>query len=232
MNQEVNVLGSFQKNKLILFLVPLISMGVAFIYVNFLATPVYRATSQILVYQVENTDQRIGSQDIKANIDLISTYSQIIKSPRVLQKVRSSLGNKYSVGSLSSMISVSNYTSSQIIDINVEGDNYPEIAKLSNEVAKVFKEDVTTLMKIDNVNILSEAEIKPKNIPGPIKPRKLFLIILSGMGGFILAIVIVFTKVLTDRTIKNSEDINKLGITLLGHVNIMDKKHSVTRSVK
>ena len=52
----------------------------------FVLTPVYQASTQILVNQ-KNTENQLDISQINSNVDLINTYSVIIKSPAILDKV-------------------------------------------------------------------------------------------------------------------------------------------------
>ena len=124
---------------------------------------------------------------------------------------------------LGGMITVSSESSSQIIEIKVLSDSYREAARIADETASVFKSEIPKLIKVDNVNVLSEA--KQVTNPGPIKPRKMLLMILSVLLGIFVGMLIILIRVFTDRTIKTTQDITEvLNIPLLGKTNTIGKK--------
>lgn len=226
MEKEINILSIFNENKKTIIITTLLSMLMMLFYIILLANPVYEAKTQVLIFQSNKQDNRIDSQDVQANLNLVSTYSKIISSPRVLNQVNNNLNNKYNLDDLAQMIKISNDASSQIIEIKVDYSNYKEAAEIANETAHVFKLEVPKLMNIDNVNLLSEADVNAK--VEPIRPRKILLMIFSFILGIIIGITIILVKVLTNRTVKVSDDITDyLGINVLGQINTVSKKDFV-----
>ena len=63
------------------------------------------------------------AQQVQSNIQLVNTYAEIATSPRMLEEVSKELDNKYSTKELSSMISATSETESQILNIAVESPN-------------------------------------------------------------------------------------------------------------
>ncbi|NGY93898.1 hypothetical protein F3K44_31540 [Bacillus megaterium] len=49
--------------------------------------PVYRASTQILVNSKKTDDPSLNANQVQTNIQLVNTYSEIIKSPVILEKV-------------------------------------------------------------------------------------------------------------------------------------------------
>src|SRR5699024_12772090 len=93
------------------------------------------------------------------NVQLIETYSLIIKSPAILDIVAERLNDQYTVSQLNGKISVNSVEQSQVIDIKVQDKSPNVAATIANETAKVFQEEIVELMNVDNVNILSTAEL-------------------------------------------------------------------------
>ena len=52
----------------------------------FLMKPKYEANTQVLVNQKESNEQ-YRAQEVQSNIQLVNTYSEILKSPRILEDV-------------------------------------------------------------------------------------------------------------------------------------------------
>ncbi|HEI7376018.1 TPA: capsule biosynthesis protein CapA, partial [Staphylococcus aureus] len=87
----------------------------------------------------------------------VNTYTEIIKSPRILDKVSREFDGQYSTAELNSFLKVTNQTNSQIITVSVTTGNKSESDKIVNKISKVFAHDMPKIMSVDNVTILSSA---------------------------------------------------------------------------
>src|SRR5690625_870621 len=68
----------------------------------FVMTPKYESSSQFIVNQGEQSQQQeqYNLNDVRLNVELINTYSVIIKSERILDQVVETLGLDYSASTL------------------------------------------------------------------------------------------------------------------------------------
>ena len=92
-----------------------------FNYYFLFMTPKYEATTQILINQKEK-NKELMAQEVQSNIQLVNTYSQILKSPRILDEVAKK-DNKYSSDEINNMLSIDAESDSQILNVNVESKN-------------------------------------------------------------------------------------------------------------
>ncbi|MDW5523901.1 Wzz/FepE/Etk N-terminal domain-containing protein [Carnobacterium maltaromaticum] len=196
-----------------IIIVSVISMS---IYLWFIATPIYQSNTQILINQTEENEATIQSQNVQANIDLINTYNVIIKSPRILDEVNKELNNEYSEKELVNAIQVSSASNSQIIDIEVRSTSPNSANDIANTTATVFQRDIVTLMKINNVTILSTANEAANS--QPISPNKALMLIFSIVFGILLGLISIFIQTLFDRSIKSSKELEQFEITFLGTI--------------
>src|SRR4051812_24329670 len=65
----------------------ILGVSIAGVVSYFFITPIYKASTQILITPQNDNQSQINSQDINANLQLIKTYNVIIKSPAILSKV-------------------------------------------------------------------------------------------------------------------------------------------------
>ena len=86
--------------------------------VHFLIKPKYESSTQIIVNQKEKDDQMLAQQ-LQSDLQLVNTYSEIIRSPRIMDEVSKDLKNKYSGSQLSNMTTVESAAQSQILKIKV-----------------------------------------------------------------------------------------------------------------
>lgn len=214
-----NLMTILKKNLKFLIILPLIFLIVGLLISFLLIQPKYAATSQVLVNQKETSDEMMAQQ-VHSNIQLVKTYSEIIKSPRILDKVSKEMKGKYSQKELSSMLSVKNQAESQIMNITVESKNKKDAAKVANTISKVFSKEASKIMNIDNVSTLSKAETAKKIAPKPIINALIGLVL-----GLIVAVIIVALKEMLDRRIKTEKDVEEiLGLPVLGSISDFEKK--------
>ncbi|RIN73283.1 capsule biosynthesis protein CapA [Staphylococcus simulans] len=214
-----NLMTALKKHLKFLIILPLIFLVVGVLVSLLLIQPKYAATSQVLVNQKETSNEMMAQQ-VQSNIQLVKTYSEIIKSPRILDKVSKELKGKYSEKELSEMLSVNNQAESQIMNITVESKNKKDATKVANTISKVFSDDASKIMNIDNVSTLSKAETAKKVAPKPVINGIVSLIV-----GLIIALIIVTLKELLDRRIKTEKEVEEvLGLPVLGSISDFGKK--------
>ncbi|ETP67644.1 capsular polysaccharide biosynthesis protein [Planococcus glaciei CHR43] len=181
---------------------------------NFL-TPIYQTNTQILVNQEKTDASQLLNQNIQTDLQLINTYSVIIKSPAILDQVSEQLDLGLSVEALTNKITVTNAENSQVVNVSVQ-DPDPAIAvDIANTTAAVFQEEIQELMKVDNVSILSPAVVKEN--PSPVAPNPMLNMAIAAVVGLMLGVGIAFILEYLDTSLKNEQDIEDvLGIPLLG----------------
>ncbi|WP_203332243.1 YveK family protein [Planococcus beigongshangi] len=182
-----------------------------------LMTPIYQTSTQILVNQEKTDASQLTNQNIQTDLQLINTYSVIIKSPAILDEVSQQLDLGLSVEALISKITVSNAENSQVVNVAVQ-DPDPAIAvDIANTTADVFQEKIYELMNVDNVSILSPAVLKDD--PSPVAPNPMLNMAIAGVIGLMLGVGIAFLLEYLDTSIKSSQDIEDvLDIPVLGFV--------------
>ncbi|MDW4371710.1 Wzz/FepE/Etk N-terminal domain-containing protein [Staphylococcus saprophyticus] len=208
-----------KKNMKYLIILPLVFLVLSMVITFLFMTPKYSSSTQVLVNQKE-TDSQMPAQQVQSDLQLVNTYSEIIKSPRILDKVSKNLKGTYSSNEILGMLTVSNQSESQILNITVENESRENARKIANEIADVFSEEASDIMKIDNVSILSKAD----NSGSKVTPKPL---INAGVGvflGLIVALMIIFLKELFDKRIKTEEDVEELlDLPVLGTIQKFDQ---------
>ncbi|MGX0911314.1 Wzz/FepE/Etk N-terminal domain-containing protein [Staphylococcus caprae] len=202
-----------KKNWKLLVIIPLIFLILSAIFTFFLAKPKYEASTQILVSQKEK-ESKMMAQEVQSNIQLVNTYAEIIKSPRILDDVAKE-NKDYSADKLSKMIDVNTEADSQILNVGVRNKSEKESEKIANDVAKVFSKDVPDIMSVDNVSILSKANGTAEKV----SPRTIMNLFAGLILGLVLAIIIAALREIFDKRIRTEEDVEKeLGVPVLGSI--------------
>ncbi len=203
-----------KKNMKYLIILPIVFLVLSMVITFIFMTPKYSSSTQVLVNQKE-TDNQMMAQQVQSNLQLVNTYSEIIKSPRILDKVSKNLKGKYSSEEISGMLTVSNQAESQILNIAVENESRESASKVANEIANVFSKDVSKIMNVDNVSILSKADTNGNQI----SPQPLVNSVVGIFLGLFVALIIILLKEILDKRIKTEEDVEEiLGLPVLGTI--------------
>lgn len=207
------IIQIIKKNLWLLILLPIIFLLLSVVLTFFVLKPQYQASTQVLVNQKKET-KNVAVQEVQGNIQLVNTYAEILKSPRILDKVSKEY-NKYSSEKLNKMVNVKTQANSQILNINVTDYNKKKSEDIANKVANVFKDDMPHIMNIDNVSILSTANGTAEKV----SPKISVNLIIGLFFGLVLAIFIIALKEMLDKRIKSEEDVEReLNIPVLGSI--------------
>lgn len=200
----------------------ILMLAIGCLYSFCYVVPEYESSIKLVLAQVvqntaegEQSTDAITSADITINNQLVSTYSEIIKSKKIMKDVIGKLSLTIDEEKLSKKIIVSSIKDTQILKITVS-DEDSEIAKnIATEVANAFIEEIKSIYNISNINIIDQAEVgeEPSNV-NHIKD----LIIFEVLGVF-LSCGIVLVIYLIDTTVKDEKDIeNELELPALGMI--------------
>ena len=212
---DISQLLNYFKSKIIYIL---FAMSIAFcissIYVNRFRVPEFTSYTTILLNQA-NENQTISATDINLNNSLISTYSEIIKSKKVMNQVIETLALDYSTSELSGKISVSEIPETTIIKISVTDEDSELAADIANTIANVFTKEIVEYYKIENVSVIDTAEVSEN----PSSASALKIIGIMTLAGAFISVVVIFIVFYFDTTIKNEEEIEKItGLPVIGIV--------------
>lgn len=182
----------------------------------FLLTPIYQASTQILVNQ-KNKDNQLDLNQMQSNVSLINTYKEIIKSPVIVEKVINKLQIDQSVEQLNNNIMINTRDNSQVFSLIVHDKNAGMAVLIANTISETFQKEIKGIMNVDNVSILARAELD-KN-PIPVKPNPIMNIALAAIIGLMVGVGISFLLEYFDNTLKDSKDIDAyLGLPILGTI--------------
>lgn len=186
-----DVLMMIVKN-LRLVIMTVIIFGLIGAGLSYLVPPVYEARSDLLVSSSSPDNQEISSSEIDTNLRLIETYKYILQSTSVLDLVAAQAGGSENSEELSKKITIETKPDSQIISIVAQDSDPSRAAILVNSTARIFQQQIQTLMKIDNIQILTLAKIDGKM--APIKPSHVIYTVLAVLLGGITSFFILLIK--------------------------------------
>ena len=215
---DLKELYEFVKNKLGLLII--ITVGICLlgcVYGLFLQKPMYKSYTTIIL---SGSDSQITQSELSLSKSLVDTYAEIVKSRRVLEQVIEELNLDTTYEKLSNKISVTSVNNTEIIKIIVTDTDPTEAKNIANVTANYFTKEVVDLYKVNNVNVLDEANTT--NIPYNINVAKQIIIYL--FIGFIIGAGVLFIIFYFDRTIKSAEQVEqKIKLPILGSVEEFNK---------
>lgn len=215
---DLEELFTFIKNKLGLLIIITASVClIGCIYGLFIQKPMYSSYTTVILNGNEGT---FNQSDYALNKNLVGTYSEIVKSRRVLDQVISKLDLDITYEELTKKISVTALNNTEIIKITINDKNAIDAKNIANVTAEYFTKEIIVLYNMNNVEILDKAieSEKPYNINIPKQ------IVIYFMLGFVLAAGILFIIYYFDRTIKSVEQVEqKIKLPILGSVQELNR---------
>ena len=185
----------------------------------FVITPKYQSSVQILVNR-KDTDAATEYAGQQADVQMITTYKELIAGQVVLNPAKQQLSKRYgierSLNTLKSEVSVTSTTNSQVFSIAVTDANAKASATIANQIARSFKNQVQKIVKVNNVTIVAPAETPS----GAVSPKKPLNMLIGLVIGLLLGVVYAAIRMLTDRRVHDADFLtDDLGLASLGLVN-------------
>lgn len=189
---------------------------IGIIYTYGFTTPKYSSSTTLVLTGADKngaaSENSITTTDITLNSKLVSTYSELVRSKKVLRQVISNLNVDVSEDELRKNVSVKAVEDTELIRITVTNENATYSAKIANEIAKVFSDMVSDIYNISNIHVVDEAEVE--DTPSNINHKK--DVVIFAFAGGVIAVMYVLIANMLDTTIKTPEDIEKgFGIPVL-----------------
>lgn len=213
------IFDMLKKRWLMIFSMTAVAVIAAGIISFFVMTPIYESSSTLLVNYKQNQETVMTYNDLTMSQKLVNTYSEIIKSRSVAEAVLQKLDLDLTPDQLSSKITVSKVSDTEIIRVKVQDEDPAMAALIANTVSEAFKKEVKSIMTVDNVSTIDTA-VAPEN---PVKPNKLMNIAIAGVLGVMVSVGLVFVLEFLDRTYKTPTDVERhLGLPIIGAIPDME----------
>lgn len=221
---EIDLMELFYalKKRILVILAAIVLGAVVFgAYTKLLVTPMYSATSTMLVLTKETTlsslaDLQIGSQ-------LTQDYSMLLTTRTVLQDVVENLDLDMTYEELEECITIEYPSDTRIMQITVEYPD-PEMAKtIVDEVASVGSDFIGDQMEVVPPKIVEKGEVPEK----PTSPSMMKNVAIGGLAGLVLSAGIIILMTIMDDTVKSEDDVERyLGLSTLA--SIPDRKDYIS----
>lgn len=209
-------LGSIMKlvKRRLLFILALsvAAMGLASFVSYYVLKPEYEATASVLI-QGDRKDKAIN--DIMAVQKLVTTYAEIIRSNRIAEEVVKRLQLGISAEELLKHVKTRTNSESLLTTVIVTDSNAKQATDIANSFAESFKENIQSIMGVENVVFLDRAKIPDK----PVSPKPMLNIIASFALALVTGIAISIMREMADKKVSSPKDIQLIiQLPLLGTV--------------
>ena len=220
------VFNMFWGKKIEIVIITLIFVIIGGVYSFMFTTPKYKSSTTLVL--ATSNDTKVGKTttaasgdaitqtELTLNSNLVSTYSELVKSKAVLRQVINDLDIKdLNEEELKKSVTVNAVKDTELIEISVTSTNSSYPSKIANEIAKVFTAKVAEIYNINNVHVVDKAEVSktPYNI-NHIKD----IIIFAFIGVVVAAAKILLMNML-DNTVKTEHDVEQnTGLLVLAQV--------------
>jgi len=187
-------------------------------------TPVYRATTTLLVNQTQ-TPGVIAYNDVLASERLTQTYRELVTKRPVLETVLARVGKPKDIETLRGMLSVGVIRDTQLLRLSAESEDATLAAALANATAQAFidRNKVTDLSQPGTVSVVELATVPTS----PVKPQVPLNVALGLIAGLVVAVGLVLLMEYLDDTVKSEQDVERVaGLTTLGVIARFGRRRS------
>ena len=219
-DEEINlkeIIDLFWRKKFFIIICCLLGAIAGLIYTMKFVTPKFTATSSLILVQTDSSGSAAGvtTSDVTLNDKLIETYKELAKSKSVINEVIDELKLDLSYGRVKSEVSVQAVTGTQILKISVTDVKPERATAIANTLSQVFSNKVEEIYKIDNINVVDEAETP--QAPSNINHKKDVMVFVA--VAFVLSIAIIFLISVLDTTVGQNTDFERtMGVKVLAEI--------------
>lgn len=211
-----------KKYLLSMIVTALIGAGVSLGVMYYFVTPIYSSQAQLLVNQRQTTDTPIQFNEIQTNIQLINTYSDIIKGHAVLDQVSKNLNNEYTIEELQESISVTQSPDSQVFYLEAVNPSPTQAQAIVNEVINVLDSTLTNIYDDaeTSINVISPATWNGRSV----SPNPILFAAIGAIIGLAFSVTRIFIVELMDTTLRDENFLTSLGYTNLGQIHELSNR--------
>lgn len=208
------ILNIFIKRWWVILISGLVAGLLAFAYSAYLIDPTY--TSSGTLYVVNNTGnpmQTYTASEYTLSVQLVNTYSEILKSDTFCQTISKRLHSKISASQVKSMLTMSGVGETEILRVKAVSKN-PELSReVVQEVLNNAPEEIMRVVKAGSVEIIDNASLPTS----PTSPNVKRNTAIGFLFGIMLAALVVYVLEMFDTTVKDEDELSeKYEIPVLG----------------
>lgn len=208
----------------LIILLTVLSVAASGLVSYFVLEPEYQTFTTLMVGKpkdYQNVDSKLEYNDLLLNQKLVSTYGELVKMRVVADEVIENLKLNISYKEFREKVNVNLVKDTEIIKLEVMDTDPVLAAKIANETAQVFMQNVKDIMMVENIQVIDEAQVPDS----PVKPRPNLNMAIAGVLGLMVGIFLVFLLEYLDSTIKTPDDVERhLDLPVIGTIPMVEEK--------
>lgn len=127
---------------------------------------------------------------------------------------------------MAKQINVTSVSETPIIKVVVSHENKDLAVSIANELANVFKTEISKIYNLENISVIDKAIVEEK----PYNIHFLKQMAIYGAFGFIISCFVLFVVFYFDNTIKSKKEIeSRLNLAVLGEIPVASKLESLEK---
>lgn len=200
----LDVLKALAKRLWIIVLCGVLAGTLMLVYTVLFVTPLYQASVTLYINNRSGSgNSAVSSSDLAVALQLVETYTNIVRSDRVVDKVIDASGVGLTTKQVKSMISAEAVNKTEIFQVIVTSPD-PELSmKLANTIAEVAPAEITSIIEGSSAKIIDYAKLPT----GRSSPSYTKNTVLGTVIGAVLAALVIAVCHLLDMRIKREEDL-------------------------
>ena len=146
---------------------------------------------------------------------LVNTYTVIVQSDTVLEKVIAAVPLDCTTAQLRKALSVSSVNNTEVMMVKVTTDDAQLSSEIANKIAEIAPESIIQITKAGYVELVDSA----KPATSPSSPNTKMNCILGFLLGLIASVLFVVIQEMLDTRVKGEEDLKKYyNVPVLGEI--------------
>lgn len=181
----------------------------------YVMTPQYVSSTKLFIGKEAAENQKYSVSDIQVYQKFLNTYSEILQTSDLIEKAMENNNIQLSVGAVSSGLTVSPKTDTQIIGVSFKCSD-PELSKdVLDALTSEFIEESAKLIPDGNVQIIQ----KPNLPTYPVNTNKAKNIAIGFLAGLMLGVLVAFFVEYMNNTILTAKELEEiLDIPVIGKI--------------
>lgn len=193
---------------------------------RFMITPMYSSTAQL--YVISSTDLS-QLTNLTMGTQLTQDYMEIVTTRGVINQVINNLKLNADYEEMLDKIAVENPADTRIMEISVSDPDPEEAMEITQELAEVTADTVSSKMDVKAPTIIEDAYLADE----PDSPSMLRNVAIGGLLGLILSAGVFIIQFIMNDTIRREDDIEKyLGINTLAKLPLASGEKKRTKKVR
>lgn len=198
----------------------ILACGTVFGLVTFFLIPkTYDSTAVLYLTPLVSTEGTVDYSSLQTNSKLVSNVMALLKQDNIMDYVAGKNGFA-DADAVRGVLEITNETNTELIDITATTTDPKLSQSVAEDTADYFIDTMSESLNVKNIEIVTHAKVAEKQ-SGPSLKKNIAI----GLAiGFLIDVVWVFVKTLTDKRIKSKQEAEQFfGVPVLCQLPVLDE---------